>query len=106
MSLQEFLESSLRNAWIVDGFIDVYVRKSKRIIDGKMVDCFDVASVSVQEDQQGKGLFTDFMRMVIERMDCCIYVESILNPAVERICESLGFTVVRNFEDVNAYLLK
>jgi GNAT superfamily N-acetyltransferase len=104
MTLQQFLESDLRNSWISEGYIDVYVRKSRRIIDGQLTPCFDVASVTVQEDQQGKGLFTQFMQRIILEIDTMIYVESILNPAVERVCESLGFTIVKNFEDVNAYI--
>lgn len=104
MNLTEFIASDCRNMWIEDDNIKVYVRKSTRFIEGEMKPFLDIASVLV--DEQGKGTFTKFMTDAM-CTDKNLYVESIMNPIVLRICDKLGFTTVIKPDEItpSAYLL-
>ena len=106
MTLQEFLESPLRNSYIYEEHIEVYVRKSKRFIEGETRDFLDIANVTVEEKYRNQGVFTEFLKRA-SKTGRNIFVESILNPALEHICEKQGFTKVSWSEyDVNLYKLQ
>ena len=61
--LKNFLNSHERNKWIGDEFISVYVRKSRRLSpqEKELISCLDIASVSVVEHEQRKGIFKKFL---------------------------------------------
>jgi hypothetical protein len=105
MNLDEFLRSNLRNSYIRENHMEVYVRKSTRLIKGEWIQFIDVANVTVEWDFRSKGIFTGFLKSLIFDYEFNIYVESILNPIVERICLNLGFSRVdRGYEsELNMY---
>jgi predicted acetyltransferase len=86
--------------------MQIYVRKSKRYINGILIECIDIANVSVDDEMRGQGIFTRFLERLINEYDFNIYIESIINPSVERIGTKLGFIRTGSIEDVNMYLLK
>lgn len=45
--ISKFIESNLRNVWVRNDEIDIYVRKSKRMFKGQFLDFFDLASINV-----------------------------------------------------------
>lgn len=76
--IKEFLDSNLRNAWLETSDIKLYVRKGHHLIDGKLCQTFDVASVEVVENKRGCGIFRNTM-FHVEQLGMTVYVESILN---------------------------
>jgi len=63
--LEQFINSNVKNQWLyVDGF-KMYVRKSKRLYDGKFIDCIDLAAI--ESDVQGTGLFTLILNDILKK---------------------------------------
>lgn len=95
MNFDTFIVSpKIRNIWIRERDIDVYVRRSNRIIDGNLVSCLDIASVEVNEKRRGQGTFKAFLNRVEKAaasMNREVFVESILEPRL------LQFLLKRNY---------
>lgn len=103
--IDKFLSSNLRNTYVNDKNISIYVRKSKRFIDGNYYDFFDIANISIEEEYQNKHVFTDFIEKFISKYPFNIYVESILNPAVTTVLNKFGFKLLPG-ENINMYLIR
>lgn len=102
MTLQEFLASPARSSWIVGGPVHAYVRKSRRWHKLQTVSCFDIANVRVEDGMQGQGVFTSWHGEVetIARAGGfeALFVESVLNPVVGRLCEKWGYELIERSE--------
>jgi GNAT superfamily N-acetyltransferase len=75
--------------------MDVYVRSSQRYIGNKLVNAFDIASISVDEDWQHRGVFSAFIARVenIARdRGAVVYVESVLNPILSDFLRRKGYS--------------
>lgn len=76
-----------RSEWISECFviegktvrIECYMRHSRRVIDGQIAQCVDVANVMTTP--QRKGTFTKFMTM-LEELPINIFVENVLNESL------------------------
>jgi hypothetical protein len=105
--VDKFLNGTTRNIWISDNddnpIFSIYVRKSKRFIGGLYRDFLDLATINILEDYQGRKIFQRFLRRLIDEYPNNIYVESILNPAVDHICSKFGFSPIGND---NMYLIR
>jgi hypothetical protein len=82
--VKDFITSPLKNMWIEDdnSIIKIYIRKSKRVLEGDIVNCLDFASVEImKEDYMRKGLFKSIL-LLLEKLNPynMLVVESILNP--------------------------
>jgi len=88
--LRLFLFKSIRNEWIyVDGF-KMYVRKSKRLYQNNIINCFDIASM--EADIPGSKIFTSILTEFLKRYpNTNIFIESILNPRLFLFLEKYGF---------------
>ena len=53
--LKRFLASNFRNQWMNGSGLAVYVRKSTRLIEGRMVSCLDIANMVAQRPGRGTG---------------------------------------------------
>lgn len=95
MNTQEFLASPYyRNARVTEPHMSIYVRKATRIIDNKMCKTFDIATIDVEEEHRGIGLFTAYLAgLVLDKFDY-IYVENVLNDAFRVSLLRNGFTQV------------
>lgn len=91
MNFEDFIKSDLRNSYIEEDGMSIYVRKSKRIVNKEVLSFIDIANVVVDEEVRCKGFFTRFMNRLVDEYSFNIYVESILSPHVERTCKKLGF---------------
>ena len=82
--LKQFIDSSrsqyTARAWLENADMKVYVRKSKRFIEGKMVTALDIASVEVAPEKRSQGLFTRFLNLA-HRMNPfdATYIENALD---------------------------
>ena len=100
-----FLLSNNKNEWINDGIIFMYIRKSKRCINTQFVDFIDLANVSILEDYQNKGIFTNFIsEFIIRYPNLNIFAESILNPIVISILTKFKFSPINDL--LNMYLIQ
>lgn len=94
VQLQTFIESSTRNTWLHLPTISVYVRKSKRIHEGRLFACLDIANISVEPDRQQQGVFGNWFKqaeLLAQQHFEAIYVESVINPVMEEFCLRHGF---------------
>ena len=97
--LELFMSYKNRNMWLFDDeddpVVSIYVRKAHHKVGSQVYDFLDLASISIEESRQGEGIFTDFLRRLLDKYpNQNIYVESILNPAVRHICNKFGFVDV------------
>lgn len=101
----KFLKGPERNKWISDGMVEIYIRKSKRFIEGKLQDFFDFSTINIEESIRGQKVFTNLLENFISKYPHNIYVESILNPAVSHILKKFGFKETE-LDSSNMYLLR
>lgn len=76
--------------------IDIYLRKTLRIIDREKVPCLDVGSVSTQV--QGRGSFSDILpeiERLADRYQLAIYVENVLSPRFCAFFERRGYVKLK-----------
>ena len=93
-----WLTSRTRNTWIRTDEIPVYVRKSQRVHPpgaGTSLSAVDIASVSVREDFQGKGLFAAIIACVETEARSAgyeaVYVESVLSDRFVSFLQGVGY---------------
>ena len=106
--LELFFNYKNRNMWIYDNednpILSIYVRKSHHMFNKEMYQFLDLASLTIKESRQGEGIFTNFIKILLEKYpNQNIYVESILNPAVRHICSKFGFV---NVDEHNMCLIR
>lgn len=92
-ALNVFMDSDIRNTWIYLDTMHVYIRKSHKTYDYKIVECLDLANIEVFEP--GKGIFTKTLDEILKKYDN-IYVESILNRRFYEFLINKGFEPHKN----------
>lgn len=106
MKIRLFLFKKIRNEWIYFDYGKIYVRQSKRFYNGKLIDCFDIASIEIDEEYRGRGFFKLFLNKFIETYpNKNIFVESILNPKFLVYLKNYGF-IEHNGVENNLILAK
>lgn len=86
-----FIEKSEKferyNQWISDSFSEVYLRKSRRYIDGEFIFCLDIATISVDEEHRGKGIAKEIIRQFhIMNPFECTFIENVM---YDWFCDSI-----------------
>ena len=74
--------------------MDIYLRLTKRYINGVMHNTIDLASISICEEYRSKGYFTRFLKAVekiAEKSGRSVYVESLLNKQLKKFLLSNGY---------------
>jgi hypothetical protein len=106
-SLEEFISSDERNAWIVfERFLACYVRKSPRIICGLRVECLDIANTNVHYKNQRKGLYKRFLALteaIAAEKGWVLFHESVLNPDLLTFLKSRGYLDVPHANPPSLY---
>ncbi len=104
--INNFLSSGVRNLWIGNDDIKIYIRKSKRNFKGQFLDFFDFASIEVEKT--GQGLFTQILKKFEEVYpDKNIFIESVLTERfADYIKNKLGFEEESNNVSNNFYKIK
>ncbi len=67
MSLKIFLNGKIKNKWINDDGISVYIRRSKRVPpwnSRELLNCLDFASITIHDT--GKGIFTNLLNATLD----------------------------------------
>ena len=95
MTFVEFLASKYNTIWINEEHFTAYVRKATHLLTKEVCcDCYDIASISVDEDMRGKGVFTEFLGRVealAERDGRAVFVESIHERRLIDFLRSRGY---------------
>lgn len=104
--IYDFLLSPVKNTWIENDEIKIYVRKSKRYFKGKVFDFFDFATIEVENT--GQGLFTQILKKFEETYpEKNIFIESVLTERfADYIKNKLGFEEEPNNISNNFYKIK
>jgi len=105
--LNLFLIGRERNLYIRNEDLTLYVRNSMRRLERQLIPCLDIARIEVEDRMQNRGVFTKFMKTLIEtHPDVNIFVECIHNPIVIHILEKFDFKKIGTELDVHMYKLK
>lgn len=100
LAIKSFLKSPQRNAWIVEGPYEIYIRRGLHIINGKLAECFDIANIDNREVRGTGGFWklVDEIKSLLETNAAVrknityIYVESVLNKRLAKSLPKHGFT--------------
>jgi hypothetical protein len=60
--INDFLNSSVRNQWVTDEFMQVYLRKSHRYYAGNLIQFLDIATIVVYPYFQRQGKCGEFIK--------------------------------------------
>lgn len=101
--MKDFNISITANRWIYDDDdepnFSIYIRRAYHTFDGKLHKFLDLASISISENLQGKGIFTEFLKLLLKKYpEVNIYIESIQNPAIRHICKKFGFIEIGEYD--------
>jgi hypothetical protein len=70
LNYQQFLKSEYRIAWVHEPEFKVYTRKNMHLLNREVAcDCLDIATIEVDEEHRGKGVFTRFLTLVEEEAE-------------------------------------
>lgn len=75
----------------------VYVRVTTRVINGQTCPTIDVASVEVEREHEGKGVFKSLLAVAEEKAaqhSRVVFVESVLNDVLLQVLPRYGYTEV------------
>ena len=110
MNLDQFLASKWPpNMWIREHSINVYLRKSVRLIGTETYSMLDIGSVEVDDNGRGKGIFTAFLKRFEQeskKLKRGVYIESILNPRFQKYLLKKGYTLVPRTSDISPSMYK
>ncbi len=113
MNFSGFLANdSIRNIWLNERGMKVYVRRSIRLLDEKstaVTPCLDIASVEVKEDSRGKGIFTAFLKrfeVAAKNAKRAVYIESIQNPRFVKYLLRNGYKMSPRSNDIAPNMFK
>lgn len=110
MNLDQFISSpKLRNSWIKEKHISIYVRRSTRLIGTNVYPFLDLASVEVKESQRGNGIFTSFLHRFeneAKKIGCGVFIESILNTRLQTYLLTKEYLLVPHTNDLSLSMYK
>jgi GNAT superfamily N-acetyltransferase len=110
MNLDLFLSSEYpTNIWISERDIEVYVRKSMRVIGNTTHPCLDIGSVEVREERRGQGTFKAFLSRFEKKareLNKWVYVESILNRRLLTYLATQGYELVPGTSEFSPSMVK
>lgn len=99
MSIEEFVHSGARNAWIKDGDFSIYIRRSHRVDENdSLVQYLDLANIENSKAKlRGKGAFWSLLErakklVLADPKLIGILVESIQNKKLVTSLLAHGFT--------------
>src|SRR5579864_6244189 len=73
----------MHRQWLENAAMRVYLRKTQRIIQRRVLTCLDIASIEIEEQYYRRGLFSSFVTKVQEMNPYQVtYLEQALNPVV------------------------
>lgn len=83
--------------WVNYGPLAAYIRVTERCIAGCRVPTLEIASVEVEKDDRGKGLFGTFLASIMDLalvMKRVVYIENVLTERLSTYLQGKGFKPV------------
>jgi hypothetical protein len=107
MTLTEFLANkALRNAWVMHENIDIYVRRSFHVLDGKSVDTFDLANMNAPLHTRGHGeLWAAIDLVKAAEPERTLYIENVLNERLAASLRARGWTETAHLGEIISFFL-
>lgn len=99
--LLEFTQSKERNRWFETNEIKIYVRNGHHVVDTKIVDTFDIATVEATE--LGQKVFTHLLEYIESRIPKTLYVENVLEERFQQFFERRGYIKIEPATDPPCY---
>ncbi|MEG1121238.1 MAG: GNAT family N-acetyltransferase [Citrobacter sp.] len=87
------------NEWFKYYPIDVYIRSTRRILNGTEYLTLDFSSCSVHPAQEGKGYYaalTDRLQSIADKHGMALYAENVLNDKLIPFYEKRGYIKLAN----------
>lgn len=97
MTLEEFLSSPVRNAWLSEPGIEIYVRKANRYVDDNVVPVLDIANVGVDGEQQRRGIFKNWLskaETLASGKFGYVVIENVVNAHLPAFLERSGYRAI------------
>ena len=99
--IKEFVEAPCtsrfgRRSHLSDERIALYMRLTSRSVSGEYVETIDIATVDVNLDQQGKGVFSKvlgYIEKLADKHGRTVFVESIVNRDLTRSLQKRGYVL-------------
>ena len=79
-------------------FLKVYMRHTRRLIDGEITETVDVASVEVNKQYRSRGHFTAWLnevQIIADDLKLVVYIESVLEPRLVHFLEKKNYQRVK-----------
>lgn len=108
MTLEDFLAHPIRNTWIYEPPIEVYLRKGIHYIAAlsKPCLCLDIANVEVEHDKQRQGVFKAWLKKAEQLCPFeCVYIENVQNPVLHDFLVREGYSPILNWLTPSYYKL-
>ena len=85
------------NGWLYfpEYYLNIYLRITKRYINGTFHNSIDLATISVDEDCRNQGHFTRFLNhveQVADKSGRIVYIESIVNKQFKKFLLKSGYS--------------
>lgn len=107
--LKQFLSDKDRNRWLESYTMAVYVRKARHILQKDMPICttLDLATISVHEPYQGRGLCKSLIYKAHELNPFqATYIENAENPILYEALIRWGWTLIDEHFGLNTFYLE
>jgi len=96
-------DPSIKNSWLKFKNISCYMRKEYEL-GRKKLKLIHIASIEVQCNKRGIGLFTTFLAMV-EYLGFDVFIENVYEKRFQKFIENKGYTLFRNYiGTANSYI--
>lgn len=110
MNLEEFLKEvdqsprNYRNLWIEEGPLKAYCRYvAHHMINGRIRICFDLATVEVEEKEQRKGHFKNFLQKLEHLVPHPIRAENVQNEHLVKYLEKQGYEKINDHSPIPSF---
>lgn len=94
-----------RNKWFYADFGQVYLRKGAHLINGKIKETLDLASIEIYPEYQRQGYFKRILAFTeqLAQPNRIVYVESVLNPDLRAFLERIAYNKYEDFGNCANY---
>lgn len=111
--IHQFLSTAMSGSrfssskWFDNEHINLYIRYTRRFVNGELINTIDIASISVPLEWQGYGVFSGILSSIETTYPTVpIFVESILNNVFKQWLIRRGYVVVPNTDPPSVILLR
>jgi GNAT superfamily N-acetyltransferase len=99
-----FLQGSRTNTWIEAGPIRIYLRKTDRTFNDKLLPTIDVANILILPRYQRRGLFTACLQHIEDSPSVSlVYIENVMGTSPENGSRLVAYLKRRGYDFYREY---